>query len=143
MKRIDNMSQWEEEFKFIISPISSRYESLIELQKKLAEVIDCLDGLNKDNKEQNLFGIKISKLAISYTDKLVEFFGFAEGDTPKPLNFNQAYEIVTNMFLNVKRMNVDFAYFKCHQNESLEEKTPNEVPSNDVEAENFLRKLKF
>lgn len=149
MKRIDSMShrmiQWEEEFKFLINRNSPRYESLLELEKKLAEVISYLDRLDKGNKEQNLFGIEISKLAIKYTDKLVEFFGFAEGDTLiNQLDFDKAYKTVTSMFLNVKRMNVDFTYFRCHQDELPEEKPLNEViPSNDGETEIFLRKLKF
>jgi hypothetical protein len=41
-------------------------------------------------------------------------------------------------------MNVDFTYFRCHQDELPEEKPLNEViPSNDGETEIFLRKLKF
>jgi hypothetical protein len=124
MKKIDGIGQWEDEFQFLITSISPRYESLLELEKKLAEVIHYLDWLNKDDKEQNLLGIEISKLAINYTDKLVEFFGFAEGDTSPPLDFDDAYKIITDMFLNVKRMNVDFTYFKCHQDELPEENLP-------------------
>ena len=118
------MGQWEERFEFLITSISPRYESLLELQKKLAEVISYLNSLNKDDKEQNLLGIEISKLAINYTDKLVEFFGFADGNTKNPQNFDQAYSTVANMFLNVKQMNINFTYFRCHQDELPEENLP-------------------
>ncbi len=120
MSKPINICEWEDEFQFLITPFSERYESLVELEKKLGEVICYLDGLNKDYPNENLLGIEISKLAVNYTDKLVEFFGFADGNTKKPENFDQAYKTVTNMFLNVHQMNVDFSYFISQESVELQ-----------------------
>ena len=137
------ISRWEDKFMFLITSTSPRYESLIELQKKLAEVISYLDRLNKDHVEQSLLGIEISKLAINYTDKLVEFFGFAEGDTSPPLDFDDAYKIITDMFLNVKRMNVDFSIIMCEGSIELEPEPTFDISKTNIKTIYISESLKI
>jgi DNA-binding response OmpR family regulator len=127
MSKSINISEWEEDFLFYITQHTPRYESLRELEKKLVRVIAFLNTLNKNNPNENKAGIEISKFAISYTDKLVEFFGFGEGNTPKPFNFDQALNIVFNILINVHQMNVDINYFVKQENEKCSEIEPHQV----------------
>ena len=111
------ISKWKKEFLFLITPQSPRYESLRELEGKLNNLVQFIDKLNRDNKKEAKFGIEVCTLAISYTDKLVEFFGFAEGNTPEPINFNQACETVKAMLFNVHKKNVEFNYYISQENQ--------------------------
>ena len=65
MDKTIEFSNWEDEFQFLTTFTSPRYESLIELEKKLKELITYLDKLNKEHQNENLLGIEISKLAIN------------------------------------------------------------------------------
>ena len=107
MSKPINICEWEEDFLFYITRHSPRYESLRELERKLVRVIAFLNTLNKNNPNENKAGIEISKFAISYTDKLVEFFGFGDGNTPKPFNFDQALQ--AEAVANFELFNQDFA----------------------------------
>lgn len=112
------ISKWKKEFLFLITPQSPRYESLRELEGKLNNLVQFIDNLNRDNKREAKFGIEVCKQAIGYTDKLVEFFGFAEGNTPEPINFDQAYETVKAMLFNVQNMNVEINFFRNQENQN-------------------------
>ena len=127
MSKPINICEWEEDFLFYITRHSPRYESLRELERKLVRALAFLYTLNKNNPNENKAGIEISKLAISYTNKLVDFFGFAEGNIPKPFNFDQAINIVFNILINVHQMNVDINYFVKQENEKCSEIEPHQV----------------
>lgn len=111
------MAKWEKEFFFPLTRNSPRYECLLELEAKLESVFGFIDKLNRNNENETKLGIEICKLAISCTDKVVEFFGFADGNTPEPINFDQAYETINTMLLKVQEKNVEFNYYRSQENQ--------------------------